>query len=227
MRISFSIGVSISSGLSISAPLSVQVDEGVSRSIVGKTIVESMGIGISVSISAPLAKEVMGQTKGGWANVASGVTGVEGNSSSMGLSASLPNEMRGRVSMREAKSGGANVAGGVTRVEGYSRLSTPLAIEMRKAKCGWTNIAGGVAWMEGNSSSVGLSTALANMRVSPHCGSHIAGGEARVDCHTKTKAMGLSQGSGKEGGGENLRIEAVIKRMMVARRKNLQRTSCC
>ena len=197
-----------------------------SRSIVGKTIVESMGIGIS--FSAPLAKEVMGQTKGGWANVASGVTGVEGNSSSMGLSASLANEMRGRVSMGEAICGGANVAGGVTRVEGYSRLSTPLANEMREAKCGGSHIAGGMAWMEGNSSSVGLSTALANMRVSPDCGSHIAGGEARVDCHTKTKAMGLSQGSGKEGGGENLRIEAVIKRMMmVARRKNLQRTSCC
>merc|ERR1712181_185141 len=119
------------------------------------------------------------------------MTGVEGNSGSTGLSAPLPNEMRGRVSMGEAKGGGANIAGGVSRVEGYSRLSAPLANEMRKAKCGGTNIAGGVAWMEGNSSAVGLSTALANMRVSPHCGSDIAGGEARVDCHTKTKAMGL------------------------------------
>ena len=223
MRISISIG--ISSGLSISAPLSVEVDEGVSWSIVGKTIVESMGI--SISISAPLAKEVMGQAIGGWANVAGGVSRVEGNSGPMGLGAPLANEMRGWVSVGKAICGGANIAGGVSRVEGYSRLSTPLADEMREAKCGGANKAGGVTGMEGNSSAVGLSTALANMRVTPDCGSDIAGGEARVDCNTKTKAMRLSQGSGKEGGGENLRTEAVRKRLMVARRKNLQRTSCC
>merc|ERR1712088_987373 len=81
----------------------------------------------------------MGQTIGGWANVAGSMSRVESNSSSMGLGASLANEMRGWVSMGEAVCGGANIAGGVSRVE----------------------------------------------------------------CDTKTEAMRLSQGSGKEGGGEN------------------------
>merc|ERR1719305_1239710 len=114
--------------------------------------------------------------------------------------------------MRQTVGGWANVAGSVARVEsnsGSMGLGAPLANEMRgwvsmgEAKCGGANIAGGMAGVEGNSSAVGLSTALANMRVTPDCGSDIAGGEARVDCDTKTKAMGLSQGSGKEGGGEN------------------------
>merc|ERR1719430_885158 len=74
---------------------------------------------------------------------------------------------------------------------------------MGEAKCGGTNIAGGVPGVESNSCAVGLSASLANMRVTPDCGSDIAGGDTRVDCDTKTEAMRLSQGSGKEGGGEN------------------------
>lgn len=72
-----------------------------------------------------------------------------------------------------------------------------------------------------------LSTALPNMRVAPDCGSDIAGSDTRVDCDTKTEAMRLSQGSGKEGGGENLRIDAVRQMIKGAGMKNLQRTSCC
>ena len=136
-----------------------------------------MGSSGSMGLGTPLAKEVMGQAKGGWANVAGGVPRVKSNSGSMGLSASLANEVRGWVSMREAVCGGANIAGGESRVECNSRLST----------------------------------ALANMRMTPDCGSDIAGGETRVDCNTKTEAMRLCQGSSKEGGGENLRTEALRK----------------
>ena len=216
-----------------------------------------LGLGTSLAI------EKMGQTVGGWTDVAGGVARVESNSGSMGLSASLSNEVRGWVSMGKAKCGGSNIAGGVSRVESNSRLSASLANEMGETKCGGSDIAGSGSRVEGNSSAVGLSTpfademrgrvsmgeavcggsnitggesrvksytrlsaSLTNMRMTPDCGSDIAGGKTRVDRNTKTKAMRLCQGSGKEGGGENLRTEAVRKRKG-EKEKNLQRTSSC
>ena len=71
---------------------------------------------------------------------------MESNSGSMGLSASLANEMG------EAKCGGTNVAGSVPGVESNScavGLGAPLANEMRgrvsmgETICGGANIAGG------------------------------------------------------------------------------------
>ena len=184
-------------------------------------------MGISISFGASLAIEKMGQTVGGWTNIAGGVARVDGNSGSMGLGAPLANKMG------EAKCGGTNIAGGVPGVESNScavGLSASLANEMRgrvsmgETICGGANIAGGESRVECNSR---LSTSLPNMRVTPDCGSDIAGGDTRVDCDTKTEAMRLSQGSGKEGGGENLRIDAVRKRIQGPGMKNLQRTSCC
>merc|ERR1719500_111629 len=206
---------------------------------------EAKGNAGSLGLSTPLAKEVMGQAKGGWANVAGGVARVEGYSSSMGLGAPLANKVRGRVSMGESKCGGANIAGGVSRVECNSGLSASLANEMGEAKCGGSNIAGSMSWVESYSSAMGLSapfanemrgrvsvgeavcgganiaggksrvesnsglsTALANMRMTPDGWSDIAGGETWMDCDTKTEAMGLCQGSGKEGGGENKELHA-------------------
>merc|ERR1719266_2898713 len=144
---------------------------------------------------------------GGWANIAGGMSRVEGNSSSMGLSAPLANEMGGRVAVGEAICGGSDVAGSEAGVESNSRLSAPLAKEVRVAMgqakgCG-SNVAGGVAGVQGDSSAVGLGTPLSNMGVTPDCGSNIAGGETGVNCNTKTKAMRLGQGGGKEGGGKN------------------------
>merc|ERR1719412_2983820 len=136
-------------------------------SIVVRSI--GVGVGVGVGVGTPLAIEKMGQAMGGWSNIAGGMTRVEGNSSSMGLSAPLANEMGGRVAVGEAICGGSDVAGSEAGVESNSGLGAPLA----------------------------------NMRVTPDCGSNIAGGETGVNCNTKTKAMRLGQGSGEEGGGEN------------------------
>merc|ERR1712088_120396 len=110
-------------------------------SIVGRSISISVGVGVGT----PLAIEKMGQAMGGWSNIAGGMSRVEGNSSAMGLSAPLANEMGGRVAVGEAICGGSDIAGGVAGVQGDSSavgLSTPLANMGVTPDCG-SNIAGG------------------------------------------------------------------------------------
>ena len=213
VRISVSIGISVSSGLSlgVSAPLAVQVDEGVSWPVVGQAIVESMGISVSISISAPLAVEQMRQTMGGGTDIAGSMARVDGDSSSVGLSAPLAKNMR--VAMGQAKGGRSHVARSVAWVKGNTSsmgIGASLADEMRggvamgETVCGGANIAGGKTRGEGDSR---LSTTLANVRMAPDRGSHVAGGEAGVDGNSKTEAMrlGVGKDGGKKRGGENLR----------------------
>merc|ERR1719278_213651 len=107
-------------------------------------------MGISISISAPLAVEQMGQAKGGGSHVARSVAWVKGDTSTMGLRATFADEMRGGVAMGETVCGGANIAGGKARVEGDSRLSAALA-NVRVAPDRGSHVAGGEAGVDGNS----------------------------------------------------------------------------
>ena len=75
---------------------------------------------------------------------------MKGDTSSMGLRATLADEVRGGVAMGETVGGGANIAGGQTRVEGDSRLSATLA-NVRMAPDRGSHVAGGEAGVDGNS----------------------------------------------------------------------------
>ena len=81
---------------------------------------------------------------------------------------------------------------------------------MGEAIGGWTIVAGGKTRVEGDSR---LSAALANVRMAPDRGSHVAGGEAGVDGNSKTEAMrlGVGKDGGKKRGGENLRRDKIRK----------------
>merc|ERR1711936_1559466 len=146
------IGISVSSSvsISISAPLAVEVDVGVSWSIVPHWVeamdsIVGRSVGVGVGVGTPLAIEKMGQAMGGWANIAGGMSRVESNSSAMGLSAPLANEMGGRVAVGEAICGGSDIAGSVAGVQGDSSavgLGTPFANMGVTPDCG-SNIAGG------------------------------------------------------------------------------------